>query len=322
MQYIYLDWNVIQYMKNSVEDCKRSIDGKQFEKLIEKLSYKKYAFPASEGHLRDLKVSYSPDNIYYKEDLEYLNKISNGYVLALTEDEKLELIQNQVDLTIFFQELIDEIDPKVDFTYSGETRIEIAMDQLSDDSLLKPFIAENNGVLDSSVMAAFLSHKYENIDNPDYYKRWRHEVSRIKKMFSSTKNSVIDQQSSYFKSLIPFLDFLLEDDIQKIEDNFKETILSFLNIDGKRNFDTMTLGEKIELAYSLLDYNPNFRDKINKKNKPTNMFRDIKNLFFASEAKYYITEDNMTYKKAKFVCKVLELPVKVLKMDEFMNRFN
>jgi len=62
-----------------------------------------------------------------------------------------------------------------------------------------------------------------------------------------------------------------------------------------------------------LDFNQNFRDKIKKKNKPSNMLRDIK---------YYITEDDMTYKKSKFVCEALHLKVKILKMNEFINKFS
>lgn len=46
------------------------------------------------------------------------------------------------------------------------------------------------------------------------------------------------------------------------------------------------------------------------------MDRDLKNLFFASDAKYYVTEDDATYKKSKFVARSLGLTVRVVKMDE------
>ena len=59
---------------------------------------------------------------------------------------------------------------------------------------------------------------------------------------------------------------------------------------------------------------------INKKNRPSNMHRDLKNLFFASDAKYYVTEDDATYKKSKFVARSLGLPVRVVKMDELRLR--
>ena len=70
----------------------------------------------------------------------------------------------------------------------------------------------------------------------------------------------------------------------------------------------------------LLDFSPLFRDKINNKNRPSNMHRDLKNFFFASDAKYYVTEDDATYKKSKFVAGLLGLPVRVVKMDELRLR--
>ena len=50
------------------------------------------------------------------------------------------------------------------------------------------------------------------------------------------------------------------------------------------------------------------------------MSRDLKNFFYASSAKYYVTEDDATYKKAKFIAKVMGLKVRVVKMDELRQR--
>ncbi|MDQ7084075.1 MAG: hypothetical protein Q9M36_03710 [Sulfurovum sp.] len=106
-----------------------------------------------------------------------------------------------------------------------------------------------------------------------------------------------------------------------MKNNFNKTMISFLSIDN-RVIEDLTMGAKIDLAYSVLDFNQNFRDKIKNKNKPSNMLRDMKHLYFATEAKYYITEDDMTYKKSKFVCEALHIKVKILKMNEFINKFN
>lgn len=326
MKYIYLDWNVIQYMKHETIDIKKSINGKEFRELIENIS-KKYLFPFSEGHLKDLLVSSNPANMkYIKEDLNFLKEISKNHLLGLDENENCIPLKNHIDISTFFNDIKDNTDNEkeeeeltVDFKTTNS--FEINLEQMENDSLYKSLIEQNNGILDNSVLNNFIFLMYEDINSPDFYKKFRLEVSNIKKSFQKTPNSILNQQSEYFKELVPFIDFLLEKNIKKIKSNFNETMVSFLNIDKKRTFEELTVGSKIELAYSLLDFNPNFRDKITRKNKPSNMFRDIKNLYFASQAKYYITEDDKTYIKSKLVCEVLDLKVKVLKMDEFIIKF-
>ena len=64
-KYIYLDWNVIQYMKH--DTIINEINGTEFKILVKKLS-KKYVFPWSEGHLQDLLISFKPSNLRYVEE--------------------------------------------------------------------------------------------------------------------------------------------------------------------------------------------------------------------------------------------------------------
>ncbi len=324
-KYIYLDWNIIQYMKHSSKIEKKDINGKEFENLINKLS-KKYIFPWSEGHLQDLLISLNPNNLeYIKEDLIFLKKISNNFALGIDEYENLRTQKNYIDIQVFFDELRNknEIEEKQELVVNveGSDTFQIDMNKLKNNSLLKPFLQKTNGVLNNQVMHDFTFQLYENMDNPNFYKLLRNEVQNLKNQFEATPNSVLSQESNYFNELKPFLDFLITDNIETIKDNFNKIMISYLNVDKKRRFEELTIGSKIELAYSILDFNQNFRDKINKKNRPSNMYRDIKNLFFASQAKYYITEDDKTYKKSKFVCDVLGLKVKVLKMNEFINKF-
>ena len=315
MQYIYLDWNVIQYMKHSI--VTDSVDGVAFSTLIKKLS-KKYRFPFSEGHLRDLAISFKPENIaLVEDDLKYLSELSAGYALGLDENENIKVI-NDVDIYKTFEDITEEpnIEPHIEIT--GEN-YSIDMEKLPKINLLKQLLESNNGVMDVNVMKDFLSQLLAHIDDPEYYKLFRKNVSELKKRFVCT-DTVIDKQSDYFKSITPFLYFLVTDDLQVLESNFNDAMRAFGFINGKI-FDSFKQGRKIEQAYALLDLHPKFRDKINKKNRPSNISRDIKNLFFASQAKYYITEDQSTYKKASFVCKVLSLDVKILNMSTFSYKF-
>lgn len=315
MQYVYLDWNVIQYMKHST--VTNSIDGVAFAELIKKLS-KQYRFPFSEGHLTDLAVSLKSENLaLIKDDLKYLYELSAGYALGFDPNVNLVIINN-IDIFEFFERIATEVYNEPNFEITG-TSYPVDMEKLPKNDLYRPFLELNNGVMDVTVMEGFISKLWTSIDDPEFYKQLRDDVSNLKKRFACT-DTVLDQQSDYFKSTIPFLDFLVTDDLQILENNFHEAMRAFSSIDG-RSFDSFKQGKKIQQAYALLDYHPKFRDKINKKNRPSNIYRDIKNLIFASQEKYYITEDKSTYKKASFVCKALSLNVKILNMSEFSHKF-
>jgi hypothetical protein len=321
MKYIYLDWNVFQYMKQETVLEEKSINGLEFKELVKKIS-NKYTFPYSEGHLKDLSISQEK---YITEDLEFIKTISKNNILGFIDNEKIVIQKDYIDIKTFFNQLKesakDELEQEISLDVTSNTNYEIAVNEMDENNLLKPFIEQNNGILDDKVFSNFIMMMYQNIDNPDFYKKFRVQVHQLKKNFESTTNTLIDKDSNYYSELIAFLNFMIENDINNMKENFHKTMISFLNIDKKRIFEDLTIGAKIELAYSLLDYNQHFRDKINKKNRPTNIFRDIKHLHFASDAKYYITEDNTTYKKSKFVSEVLGLNVKVLKMNELVSKF-
>ncbi len=115
MEYIYLDWNVIQYMKHST--AQNSINGPTFAALVRKLS-NKYRFPFSEGHLKDLAVSFKLENrSFIENDLKYLIDLSGGYAL----DKDLNLVlTNEAKIFEFFNEMITEVDDEPNIDISGE----------------------------------------------------------------------------------------------------------------------------------------------------------------------------------------------------------
>jgi hypothetical protein len=89
-----------------------------------------------------------------------------------------------------------------------------------------------------------------------------------------------------------------------------------------RNYKTSLLKEKIEVVIMLLDFNPLFSEKLKKtKSKLLNMTRDYKRICMASDAEYFITEDNSIYKKGKFIYEALNIKTKIDKMSDFYRRF-
>lgn len=286
-------------------------DAVKFKSFMQDLK-SKYVFPASEGHLKDLAAKFKEENWpHVEKDILFLNEISESSMLGVLPDESLMPVN--ANIKDEFKKILNEREVEPEFSIKGES-CQVDMGKLSQENLFRPFLEKNNGVLDVSVMDSFLNMMWDSIDDPDFYKLLRKEVESLHKTIPG-QNTIINQESPYFRRIEPFLDIGKINDPEELEEKFEEILSSFLAIDG-RTLNTLTKGQKIQNAYLLLDFSPLFRDKINKKNRPSNMDRDLKNLFFASDAKYYVTEDDATYKKSKFVARLLGLTVRVVKMDE------
>ncbi len=309
-KYIYLDWNVIQYMKHE-KVVEGKFDAVKFKSFMQGLK-RKYVFPASEGHLKDLAATFKEENWpHIEKDISFLDEISESLMLGVLPDESLMPVK--ANIKDEFKKILNERKVELDFSVKGDS-YHVDMGKLPPENLFRPFLEKNNGVLDASVMDAFLNMMWDSIDDPDFYKLLRKEVESLHKIIPA-QDTIINQESPYFKRIEPFLDIGRINDAEELEEKFEGILSSFLAIDG-RVLNNLTKGQKIQNAYLLLDFSPLFRDKVNKKNRPGNMDRDLKNLFFASDAKYYVTEDDATYKKSKFVAKSLGLPVRLVKMDE------
>lgn len=316
MDYIYLDWNVIQYMKHSI--LQGLINGPEFSVLVKKLS-KRYRFPFSAGHLEDLAISFRPENQEnINSDLEYLNLLSQGYALEINEEEDKIRPVNNVNIHELFKKIATKTQEDIDIRVSGES-YPVDMDSLPKDDLFRSHLEKNGGILNTEVMSNYIQELYCHKDDPDHYKKFRQQVSEMKRKFEN-RDTIINQNSVYFKGLIPFLDFISSEKPEDYLSDFESIIKSFCSIDG-RYAKEMKMGHRIELTYNLLDFHPKFRDKVNRKNRPSNIGRDCTNLYFASQAKYYVTEDSSTLKKAAFVCKALSLRVKATSMNDFSAKF-
>ncbi len=315
MDYVYLDWNVIQYMKHSTVEF--AINGPDFFNLVKVLS-KKYRFPFSVGHLRDLAVSFHPNNQENIDtDLKYLNTISQGYALDFIPEDEILLIKD-VDIYNSFKVIISEHQEEPEFKINGES-YSVDMHAVSKDHLFKPFLENSGGILNSDVMSQFINNLWLCRDDSDFYKKFRQQVSEVNSKFECG-NTVLSKESDYYKRLIPLLEFLSAENPEGYIGNFEDVIKSFCSING-RCFYKMTVADKIQITYMILDFHPKFRDKMTKKNRPSNVERDCNNFYFASQAKYFVTEDSSTFKKASFVRKALSLRVKVTSMSDFMAKF-
>jgi len=76
-------------------------------------------------------------------------------------------------------------------------------------------------------------------------------------------------------------------------------------------------------GYTLLDMHPLFYDKLKKrKNTLNNIIHDGTHVYYASEAKCFVSEDAHTRKKAKFIYNALGIDTKVLSEKEFLDEIS
>ena len=82
--YIYLDWNVIKYIKEPRAD-KEKLDCDVYQ-IISKLN-KKYVVPFSEAHIEDRCNNYKEEYLpLIEDDLQFVSRLSNDYCVAQQAD--------------------------------------------------------------------------------------------------------------------------------------------------------------------------------------------------------------------------------------------
>lgn len=279
--FIYLDWNVVKALKEKSADPIFSV-------MIDTLKTK-FIIPFSFAHLCDRQKNMSEDNkMYIKEDLTFFNGLSGGYMLGRYED----------DYDIAKQNILKKFD---EVTISKQTQFpsfnipqEILLKLKSVGA--KTFFEdkENVQLFPLIVLSAFSRFSC----NDEIYKE-------IREVF------LIDppEQIAFFRDLQK--PELKPEDLEK----FVENLLEF-----EQESDS-TLRHKMGAAYLYLDFNQNYREKVNTKSNFTNMYTDSEHMLNASFAKYYITEDKKTRKKTKLVYETYGINTEVYSINEFIQNY-
>lgn len=316
MKYVYLDWVVIQHAKNSTRSD--AVDGKAFRSLVLSLA-DQYHFPFSEIHVRDLLAPEAVSEEERKKDVAFLKEISGGVRVFIREGQ---LHMAQYDLDSLLSEVKSEVmthdvvDPVI-----TSIRASIDMGELDKEHPFYELLKESSGKFDENIIIKFLMSVSANMDDPAWYKKFRNSISNLKKMYSSTARTVADKSSEWLNGVIHFLDFYCIRDEELAMKSFPAALEAFLSIDG-RLIKNLKWEEWIEIAYLVLDFHADFRDRIKKDNKPGNMHRDLEHLLHACGAEYFVTEDVGLFKKASMISRSFGLPVKVVRMNAFMDAFD
>lgn len=320
-KYIYLDWNTIKYLKNPRQN---NIENDiLFKEIVHKLN-KKYVFPYCEAHLKDLTNGYNDDTKkYVEDDLIFLNKLTCEKVIGI--DKKGEFRIAQYDSRNLFKEIISEKNKEINTNNISDPNgtFKVDMSKMDKDNPLYEYLLKNNGMYSPELMESYYKEVYEKIfTETEPYKGFRNYIPNVGEAIENNETLIKNKkQEKIYENMKPFIDAVNNNDIKSLEENFTEIFSKFMSA-TRDDADQMDIGEKITLSYSLLDFHPYFKEKITKKNKLSNMVRDSKHLYFAHKANYFVTEDESTKEKAKFIYRVFDINTSVVGINEFISKFS
>lgn len=319
--YIYLDWNVFWNLRRE----KRPIDV-DCKEIINSIR-KKYVFPYCEAHLLDLANNYKKENRNIVEvELVSLGQISDNYVLGETSNGSIGIIKSNDSPIIFFDNILKKSKSTCHIKPS-DIPIEISkvdMRILDENHPMREILERTDGVIGSGILANFLNKLYEPFfSDKDVYKNFREYLKKVKDEFETYGKFNLQFNNELYNKLnitiMPLFESFEITDETILQQKWKDIVISFLRFS---NTDAV-FGHLITLGYMLLDLHPLFNEKLKKdKNTLSNITRDSKNVYYASSAKYLISEDQSFSKKVKFLYKSFNIKTVVIDIEEFTLRFS
>lgn len=281
-KYVYLDWNAFKYLKDN--------DKSDFSKKLLELK-EKYRVPYSLNHLCDLQKNYSPDKWeLVKSDLDFLVKYTDGYLLGTYEGDYN--LSNQFNIYDKFEEIYNYNKLENTFNIADEK-----LDKIIDEIKLKgfkEFFKGGNENLFPIIMKQGMSRFNAN------YKLYKLYRDIILSTFSESKEAIFLENIKQYP-----LNYSV----------FKDAVNTFFIKFGNKSNDK----NKLVFAYSLLDYNEHFKEKISRKSNFSNIYNDGEHLSNAKDAEMYITRDEALIERGKYVFNAYEIKTPIYSIKKFSN---
>lgn len=319
-KYVYLDWNVFKYVKEP-RDEKEGLDN-QFKNLVFKLK-KKYKFPFSYAHVKDRANHYSEEHYKkVKEDIEFVETITDSICVGISANEA-EPILCMTSMQKCFDDYIAEkkID-KIEDLSSFPFSFEIDMEKLDKEHPMYEFLKENQGRLSNEGMDEFLQKMYHCIfTDTNTYKKLRNYAEKIdlkKDLNQPYSCSEVLMLNKLLFHMYPFIDSLQYDE-EQLKKNWSHIAERWFSLNRALPLEKDLL---LIQGYALLDMHPLFKEKMKKgKNTLDNVIRDGNHCFYASNAQFFVSEDDYTRRKTSFLYGVYNIKTKVVSENDFMNYF-
>ncbi|WP_322907766.1 hypothetical protein [Paenibacillus campi] len=316
-KYIYLDWNVIKYMKEPRLD-KNDVDI-AFKQTIFQLK-KKYKFPYSMAHIKDRANNYKKE--YYnnvKEDFDFAETINDMNCVAvyngspvITKEPMLKCFENYI------------IGPEAKLSIPREDMIcsfNVDMSQIDTSHPMYDLLNSCGGTYSAENMQVFLTEMYDSIFKDTVkYKKLREYIKNTDFESSLNQKYPLGEQlllSKLLYHMFPFLDSF-QDDEETLIKKWPEIAKSWFSLNNMHLSCDLLLIQ----GYALLDLHPLFNEKLKKdKNSLDNMIRDGNHCFYASKAQYFVSEDAYTRRKITFLYSAYCIKTKVVDEAAFMHCF-
>lgn len=314
---IYLDWNVIKYLKTPRKTEKeKKLDLELAEKINALRNKKSIFIPYSISHLNDLYISDTEGNeAFIREDLDFLNHITNGKMIVCENDNfQIESEDAHQAYQIRKMDIIRENEMYKKASVEAIGRRDIDLSKMNSDNLMYLILKKHNGVLNNDSFKEFAEFMRDHIlDNKDVYKKFREEIKDVKKNLeaNSSKEEIEASGLNYVMKFVDSLECNKEDELCNV---WTDIVYDFLKL-NKRD---MSKREIILNSYGLLDLHPLFSEKMKGKNKADNIVRDAGHITYTCYSNVFVSENAGTLKKAKFINKVHNLSSIVCNEAEFL----
>lgn len=313
MNYIYLDWNVYINLKTPRNNINDGEIDTELKFLVKNLS-KKYIFPYSEAHIRDASNRYS-DERRSNIELEFMQaeQINKQICIGCNENQVLAFAFHKKPMIDFFDESLknytnNQLNLK-NKTYHSSFLVDRS--QIDSEHPFHDFLESNNYFMDYDKFFEYLVSLYENVfSESSFYKKFRKYISKLNSSDLLHKNCDV-----LISHMWPFIDSFTFSDVNSLSNSWDSIVSRFLSF----SCPNVPLSRKFIQGYNLLDFHPLFHDRLKKnKNTLSNIVRDGLHCFYASQAKYFVSEDNATRKKTEFIYKVYGIKTKVVSESEFV----
>ena len=320
---IYLDWNVVSNLKRP--------ENKELKEFIDK--YKEYfLFPYSPAHFNDLMKSYSLDNVYFNQDLEMLEYLSEKHLIRWEEkktallfltpkayfegrkDDSVDVFE-MMDMENLFSEL-DEMSEEAGLGKMGAIlkslyEIQSAGIEVNDENremLQKIFPNLNSDSSMWDLMKDILPFAKKFHQDKGYYKDFRKSIGD--KGFKVQANAGNWNE----KKVIDNIDAFLK------EKGTEMTFIEYIEMTFKHREEPINRYEFFTTAYLMLDIMGYKADKLP---KPTDNMQNIQidgeHSFYAAHCDFFVVGDKKLRIKSNVLYKKFDIPTKVIQPNELIH---
>lgn len=318
---LYLDWNVI----NQLKSCNTHIDG--LRDFINS-NGKRLCIPYSDAHLKDLCSGLEKSQQYISGELKHLAEVSrNNYMrydpssymvepFLVHPSEAFEDFKESYAFSMSIDDVLDNLDSESDMKIGEMIRCGLKI--LPNPHFMKEFpvgecelFSEMTKSISNSpsyyhLIKAVSESNNQAFKDPAKYKRMRQEM-RTGFLVRPDQLSTADQPMERIDSEFQRMSGNSDVGIMKAVEAFKKDYPQFRT--WLTDFFTI---------YCTLDFMGYHSDKINKKNKPENLFTDIMHTFYGAHCDFYISCDIKAIAKASQVYKELRISTKATTPEIFL----